>query len=334
MTRRRGTGGDLLQPEVTEPVAIEIETTYRYLRRRALVGRLSPQAGTVFEQADAWRSCMDLVSRNRADPPPNSLPPRFPGLPDRVRELVDVITDTARVSDLDDEDFLDGLVVALEVLKRTGQLLSIPRSSLEKWNFEKEFAYVYNDEKAETLIARALDGDLVAYDVVRALARDYLLAEDAIMPTNLKHFVLLEMYDLGKPKQKERKKLNPAMFAQRDLELAKAVSDVIDRTGYKPYGSRNPIRRPQPSATWIVWRAAERLKLGVEHRHVEECWRLRTRLVPAPLLERRQTTDSVLVTLDGEVVWSERWSDPDIANVEAPQIGIGSRYPLPPKIAQ
>lgn len=298
---------NLLTPEVTPEVEAAIAFAVEHLTKRAVLGHLAPQVGTVAERRVTYLRCMKVSRRTIMDGRPRDsllvhLDPVMECEPGSdVLAGIGHIMDRAKAAIADDAD-RDDFVMEFRRRKRKGDIDECDCCGAEVEVAEDELPLnrilEYSDDKALDVIKWAEDGDEIAQDVLRSIVRDILALGLALPPNLAAHVSAVYCKEKPLPMQKRDRTLS-----QREWEMAWAVHLVVGFGDFHAYRRRSPIGRPGASAQWIVAEALKQLHIRSRRdieREVEDAW------------VKHKDTISILgdlkdwqvASIDGHVLWS------------------------------
>jgi hypothetical protein len=126
--------------------------------------------------------------------------------------------------------------------------------------------YQYDDDRADTVIEKALAGDAIADTLLREVASEKLQAREALLPPNLTRYIVSNVLaDPDRPKNPGR----PPGHFDRDAWVYLVVSDTLKR-GFRL--ARNATTKSE-SASSIVTAALSELGVTMSEKSVARIWR-------------------------------------------------------------
>jgi hypothetical protein len=137
------------------------------------------------------------------------------------------------------------------------------------------YHHIYDDEKGEQLIARAVIGDEIAHRVLCSVAARFV-AGGCNMPKRLRDYVAELLTRQSQQAPQRRRGRDPYANYVRDFYITSAVLQLC-RLGLKPTRNRATERE---SACSIVSRALERLQVELAEPAVEKIWERFSRKFP------------------------------------------------------
>ena len=129
------------------------------------------------------------------------------------------------------------------------------------------YSNIYDDEKGEQLIARAVLGDPIAHKTLCSIAA-YFVTAGCEMPTHLRTYVAGFLTQQSKQETARRRGRDPYANYVRDLDITKIVFEVC-RLGFKPTRNRASANE---SACSVVGQALDRLGADLGETAVEKIW--------------------------------------------------------------
>lgn len=130
-----------------------------------------------------------------------------------------------------------------------------------------EFFSVYDDDKGERLIAKAVSGDQVAHNVLGRIAARFI-ESGCVMPMRLRAYIAETLFLQFKKAPQPRRGQDPYANHLRDIDIARAVREVV-KLGFNP--TRNRATETE-SACSIVAQALANLGIHRSVPAIEKIW--------------------------------------------------------------
>jgi hypothetical protein len=127
---------------------------------------------------------------------------------------------------------------------------------------------IYDDDKGEHVIARAIGGDYLARNLLMKVASAFV-ESGCTMPKRLREYVsnyLMEQVEDTKPLRRGQ---DPHSYYGRNYAIASAVYEVVTQDGFLPTRNRSSEHE---SACSIVAQALDRMNVPLGERSVEAIW--------------------------------------------------------------
>jgi hypothetical protein len=131
-----------------------------------------------------------------------------------------------------------------------------------------DFDNVYDDDKAEPLIAKASDGDQMAHNVLCSVAARFVESGCA-MPSRLRAYIAGTLSSQFRKAPQRHRGPDPYANYIRDGDVARVIGEVV-KLGFRP--TRNRATTEAESACSIVAKALTKVGLNLSVPAVEKIW--------------------------------------------------------------
>jgi hypothetical protein len=143
-----------------------------------------------------------------------------------------------------------------------GELVPTMSSSGSNWYS------IYDDDKGEHVIARAMRGDYLARNLLMIVASRFV-ESGCTMPKRLREYVGNYLMQQAEDTAPLRRGQDPLIYFGRNYAIADAVYEVILQDGFLPTRNRSSENE---SACSIVTQALNRMDIPLGERSVEAIW--------------------------------------------------------------